>query len=493
MNRKIPPAPVGFDPKQFFAGAVWFQKWQLFEGVFTPGVNPIEEMCCDLALPNNLVGKRILDIGAWNGCLSLECERRGAREVIALSPEDPEATGFHKLCKIAKSRKVSYVRGTVYDLDPRKLGYFDIVLFCGVLYHLRYPTLGIDNIRRVCTGDLYVETVVCDSHLLINDGNGLRPIGLGEISPLLSSTPLWQFYRFSELSGDPSNWFGPNCTAVISALESAGFETRLVKNCGGRATFHAKVKEGPPEFLTIGSAEGFHYDIVTSHLLGHASPSEGSRTITEDHASFSHQVLATVLSSEEYFQKKGAHVLHWMTSVYKELLGRDMDRAKGELNVKNTFENAHAFRLTVIEHLLTCTEYRLRVVKDHYATILGRAASAAELGYWLRGTSGAWPESIHAAFLASDELFKKQEGSNRQWLDFVYSRLLGTSTTLDKDLFLEALEMKTANRERIAASLLDSLEHRERFIEEVCSKYLNLKSSEIQTTRWLQRIGARAA
>src|SRR5437870_2253658 len=118
LTRKIPHAPAGFDKDKFFAGSHWHQKWQLFQDLYTPGINSIEEMCDDLQLPKNLSGKRVLDIGAWNGCLSYECERRGAREVIALSPEDPEVTGFNKLGTLLKSRKVHYVRGTVYDLNP---------------------------------------------------------------------------------------------------------------------------------------------------------------------------------------------------------------------------------------------------------------------------------------------------------------------------------------------------------------------------------------
>jgi len=40
-------------------------------------------------------------------------------------------------------------------LNPDVLGYFDTVLFGGVHYYLRYPMLGLDNIRRVATGDVF--------------------------------------------------------------------------------------------------------------------------------------------------------------------------------------------------------------------------------------------------------------------------------------------------------------------------------------------------
>ena len=314
---RIPCAPQNFDQHEFFQNVDWHQKWQLFEGIFTPGSNSIEQMWADLRLPHDLSGKRVLDIGAWNGCLSFECERRGASEVIALSPEDPNKTGFYKLHVILKSQNVHYVIGTVYDLNPRKLGYFDVVLFCGVLYHLRYPLLGIDNIRRISRGDVYIETLVSDPQLMVKQRGKLKTVPMADISPMLSTAALWQFYRKSELNADPSNWFGPNCTAVVQAFESAGFETSLLKQ-GGRATFHAKAKQGPPEFLTIGTTEGVYYDTVCSPLFGDGD----DLWMTKDRTwSFSEQFLVMTLSSKEYYQKKGGNDHAWIDALYENLIG----------------------------------------------------------------------------------------------------------------------------------------------------------------------------
>src|SRR5215470_18475856 len=84
-NRMTPPiAPKGFDPEAFFKGITWYQKWEVFDGIFTPGINPVSDICDLMQLPANLSGRRILDIGSANGCMSLECERRGAAEVIGL-------------------------------------------------------------------------------------------------------------------------------------------------------------------------------------------------------------------------------------------------------------------------------------------------------------------------------------------------------------------------------------------------------------------------
>jgi tRNA (mo5U34)-methyltransferase len=267
VARKIPPAPPGFDLEKLFEGIFVFQKWEMFDGVFTPGINPIKELCDDMQLPADLSGLRVLDLGAWNGCLSFECERRGAREVVALEPQDPVLTGFYRIREAVGSTRTQLVRGTVYDLDPGRLGHFDVVLFCGVLYHLRYPLLAIDNVRRVCRGHVFVETLVSDAQVLVPKGDGYESVPMVEMAPELLSVPLWQFYRRDEMAKDPSNWFGPNATAVVQAFESAGFEMQLLKNWG-RATLRGRVRPGIPEFLSICSLEGYIYDIVVHPLFG---------------------------------------------------------------------------------------------------------------------------------------------------------------------------------------------------------------------------------
>jgi tRNA (mo5U34)-methyltransferase len=270
VSGSAPLAPAGFDKDSFFKGIYWHQRWEIFNGVFTPGRNPVAEICATFGLPQDLSGKRVLDIGTWNGCFSFECERRGAREVIALGPENPHLTGFYRIRDAIGSTRTRYLHGSVYDLNPEKLGYFDVVLFCGVLYHLRYPLLGIDNIRRVCRGEVFIETFMTDTEFVLKEHGEIKKVSLRDISPALLSTPLWQFYQRDELENEDSNWFGPNALAVIQAFESAGFEVRPLKawDQKARGTFHARVKEGVPEFLAIRSGEGCYYDVLVRHLLG---------------------------------------------------------------------------------------------------------------------------------------------------------------------------------------------------------------------------------
>jgi tRNA (mo5U34)-methyltransferase len=241
------PPPPGLDVDALFEGLHWHQRWQVFQDVFTPGSNPVEELCDIVDLPTDLRGKRVLDVGAWHGCFSFECERRGAAEVVALTLESPEHTGFNRLREAIGSRAVRLVQQSVYTADPEYLGMFDVGLFLGVLYHLRYPLLAVDRIRSLCTGVCLVETHVLDDCFL---GPVQSVRKLEEVDPELLDVPLWQFYKGDELHGDPSNWFAPNIRGVLAAFESAGFAIELKQTWATRAAFAAIPEKTLSESLT---------------------------------------------------------------------------------------------------------------------------------------------------------------------------------------------------------------------------------------------------
>jgi tRNA (mo5U34)-methyltransferase len=253
----LPPAPADFDAATFFDDVHWHQRWPLFHEVYTPGVNPVLELCDWAELPRDLTGRRVLDIGPWNGCFSFECERRGAAEVVACGLENPQLSGFTRLKDLLGSR-VEYVQESVYHLSPERLGRFDVILFFGVLYHLRYPLLAIDRLRTVSRDEVYIETFTTSSrHLLARPLERLgRWLGLGR---LFRSTPLWRQFRAFEIHPhDQSNWFGPNVAAVLEAFASAGFAVRHLRSWGGgtRSSFRATVLPRVPERLRLGCYEG---------------------------------------------------------------------------------------------------------------------------------------------------------------------------------------------------------------------------------------------
>jgi tRNA (mo5U34)-methyltransferase len=91
------------------------------------------------------------------------------------------------------------------DITPHRVGTFDVVLFLGVLYHMRHPLLALERVASLTTEQLIVQTQI--------DMLGIR-------------RPAMAFYEGSECNGDPTNWCGPNPAAVLAMLRTVGF-TRL--------------------------------------------------------------------------------------------------------------------------------------------------------------------------------------------------------------------------------------------------------------------------
>lgn len=126
-----------------------------------------------LSLPDDLTGKSVLDIGAWDGFFSFECERRGAARVLAIDTYAWDVygkDGFLLAHSVLKS-KVESMRLAAEDLDSRAIGQFDLVLFCGVFYHLRSPIAVLDRLRTVTRG-----TLVCETHALVPALHGRYPL-----------------------------------------------------------------------------------------------------------------------------------------------------------------------------------------------------------------------------------------------------------------------------------------------------------------------------
>jgi tRNA (mo5U34)-methyltransferase len=131
---------------------------------------------------------------------------------------------------------VEYVRASVYELADRFPQPFDLVIFWGVLYHLRHPLLALDNLRAVTCGEASVETAVCD----------------GELPRRQRARSLARFYRRDELAEDPFNWFAPTVAALEDWCISSGFEIERVgagpENKPVRAMLRARRTLGPAEY-----------------------------------------------------------------------------------------------------------------------------------------------------------------------------------------------------------------------------------------------------
>jgi tRNA (mo5U34)-methyltransferase len=207
----------------------WYHRIEVAPGLITPGVNDSQLVLESLNLPADLSGLRVLDIGTRDGFFAFECERRGA-EVTAIDYMPPEETGFLVARELLGSR-VEFIQENVYDLSDGRYGGFDLVLFLGVLYHLRDPMLALDSIWKVASGRLIVETQVIDDALLSAPGEFKR---LVDLSPELPQVPLMQFYPGDALNGDPTCVWAPNEACLKAMLEETGFEVESQLRIGQR-------------------------------------------------------------------------------------------------------------------------------------------------------------------------------------------------------------------------------------------------------------------
>jgi len=125
----------------------WYQSIPLGEGLITPGEtgDATQRKLAMMNLPEDLTGKSVLDIGCNEGFFSFEAERRGASRVLAVDKGEDARAKFALVKKILGSG-VEITDENLLDVQPSKLGRFDIVFFLAVLHHLRYPILAIDRI-----------------------------------------------------------------------------------------------------------------------------------------------------------------------------------------------------------------------------------------------------------------------------------------------------------------------------------------------------------
>ncbi len=190
----------------------WFHRIDLGNGVITPGKDDSLFKLSRLALPDDLSGKSVLDIGAWDGFFSFEAERRGAGRVLAVDSYSWSGKGWgskegFKLARNILKSKVEDRDLAVHDLSTDNVGIFDLVLFLGVFYHLRNPFEALEHVASVTKDRLILETYV-------DNLNNRRPSMV--------------FYPDNNTNADPTSWWGPNVKCVEAMLKSVGFNKTKV-------------------------------------------------------------------------------------------------------------------------------------------------------------------------------------------------------------------------------------------------------------------------
>jgi tRNA (mo5U34)-methyltransferase len=172
------------------------------------------------SIPEDLSGKSVLDVGCNAGFYSIQMKRRGADRVVAIDTDEKYLAQARFAAKVSNA-EIEFRNLSVYkvgDLHEQ----FDLVLFMGVLYHLRHPLLALDLLREHVVGDLLVAQSL------------LR--GAKEAMKVPPDFPFWEqeifqnqsfprmYFIGHKFAQDPTNWWIPNRACFQAMLRSAGFK-----------------------------------------------------------------------------------------------------------------------------------------------------------------------------------------------------------------------------------------------------------------------------
>jgi tRNA (mo5U34)-methyltransferase len=193
----------------------WYHTQELAPGIVTPGLFDLRPYVSRYGIPDDLSGRRALDVGTFEGFWAFELERRGA-EVVALdvdriqqldwppglrpAGDERRGEGF-ELAADALGSSVERMGMSVYDATPEELrGTFDLILCGSVLIHLRDPMLALERMARLCRGQLILAE---------------------EYSRRLAPLP----FAAAEFRGETPwmTWWRPSIRTWLSMVRCAGF------------------------------------------------------------------------------------------------------------------------------------------------------------------------------------------------------------------------------------------------------------------------------
>jgi SAM-dependent methyltransferase len=259
-----------------------------------------------LKIPARLDGLRVLDIAPWNGFFSFECIRRGAAEVISLGPDDPDKTGYNKVRQLLEIENCHYIRGSVYDLPSLIQGRFDIVLFLGLIYHLRHPLLVLDKIYDITDGMLFVDSPVIDDVIYDKTLSDDEKQKMRTAAPAFHKLPMVYFAKSNETAED-YNWFMPNIRALEDFVVSSGFTVNHVADDGrGWASLSARKSE---RNFTV-DVEGWNPGVAAAQPKAPANATPQSDAIEHNVGEEARKTLAAKLENG-FFRRymSGEHIL----------------------------------------------------------------------------------------------------------------------------------------------------------------------------------------
>ena len=238
----------GLDFSEDLLALGWYHSFEFPDGGVINGYMPLavqKERYARYPIPDDLTGKRVLDIGAWDGWFSFEAERHGAQVMAIDCVEIPTFLQVHRRLK----SKVDYRILDFYELPAAGLGKFDVVFFLGVLYHLRHPLLALEIVCGLTTDVAVVESYVIDAETWKEHQDAI---------------PTLEFYEMFELGNQYDNWSGLTVACMLAMCRAAGFCRVELMYAGGpyagAACYRkwepapAQPVNPPPQFLFVSNS-----------------------------------------------------------------------------------------------------------------------------------------------------------------------------------------------------------------------------------------------
>jgi tRNA (mo5U34)-methyltransferase len=207
----------GLDFSEDLLAKGWYHSFEFADGSVIDGYMQLavqKERYSRYPIPDNLSGKRLLDIGAWDGWFSFEAERHGAQVMAIDCVEVPTFQQIHRRLE----SKVDYRVLDFYELPAAGLGKFEVVFFLGVLYHLRHPLLALEIVCGLTTDVAIVESFVIDAETWKEHQDAI---------------PTLEFYETFELGNQYDNWSGLTVGCVLAMCRAAGFVRVELMFAGG--------------------------------------------------------------------------------------------------------------------------------------------------------------------------------------------------------------------------------------------------------------------
>ncbi len=220
-----PPNPPSREEAEAFIKAqqFWYHRIYLGNGLYTmPGPAYHERVWRRFrtAFPNDLHGASVLDVGSNAGYFSLQMKLLGAGRVLGIELIDM----YLKQAEIIRQwwgLDIEYRSGDAHEIS-RIEEQLDLVVFAGILYHLKNPLYVLEQVGRVCRDAVLIET-----ECIANDPRNcvvarVGPRGKSALTPMTNG--FMKFIEGDELASDSSNWWVPDAECVIGMLRVAGFK-----------------------------------------------------------------------------------------------------------------------------------------------------------------------------------------------------------------------------------------------------------------------------